>query len=75
MRGREGMGSNVTFAAALVIAGALYIRLRWRRSPRAYWAMIVLSTGYSPPAVARDHPRIPRLARRRGTDSHFISKT
>ena len=40
------MSGNVTLAAALVIAGAIYIRLRWHRSPRAYWAMIALSTGY-----------------------------
>src|SRR5580700_7422746 len=40
------MGANVTLAAALVIAGALYIRLRWRRSPRAFRAMIALSATY-----------------------------
>lgn len=36
----------VVIALALVLAGALYIRLRWRRSPRAYRAMIALSAGY-----------------------------
>lgn len=30
----------------LVVIGALYIRLRWRRSPRAYSAMIALSVVY-----------------------------
>ena len=40
------MGVNVTSAAALVIAGALYIRLRWHRSPRAYRAIIALPAGY-----------------------------
>lgn len=36
----------LVFALALVIVGALYIRVRWRRSPRAYRAMIALSIGY-----------------------------
>jgi hypothetical protein len=40
------MGANVTLAAALVVAGAVYIRLRWHRSPRAYRAMIALAGGY-----------------------------
>jgi hypothetical protein len=31
---------------ALVLGGALYIRLRWRRSPQAYRAMIVLAACY-----------------------------
>src|SRR5271169_6125074 len=33
-------------ALALIVAGALYIRLRWRRSPRAYRAMIALAVCY-----------------------------
>jgi len=33
-------------AVTLAVVGALYIRLRWRRSPRAYRAMIMLCTGY-----------------------------
>ncbi len=33
----------VVIATALIAAGALYIRLRWRRSPQAYRAMIVLA--------------------------------
>jgi hypothetical protein len=36
---------NTVLAAAadLVLIGALYIRLRWRRSPHAYRAMIALA--------------------------------
>ncbi len=33
-------------ALALVLAGGLYIRLRWRRSPQAYRAMIALAACY-----------------------------
>jgi hypothetical protein len=33
-------------AAALVAGGALYMRLRWRRSPQAYRAMIALAVCY-----------------------------
>jgi hypothetical protein len=33
-------------ALALVLAGGLYVRLRWRRSPQAYRAMIVLAASY-----------------------------
>jgi hypothetical protein len=36
----------VIIALALLIVGALYIRMRWRRSPHAYRAMIALSAGY-----------------------------
>jgi hypothetical protein len=37
----------MVFIALLpVAAGALYIRLRWRRAPQAYHAMIVLALGY-----------------------------
>jgi hypothetical protein len=39
-------GSMVFIALLLVIAGALYIHLRWRRAPQAYRAMIVLGLGY-----------------------------
>jgi len=35
----------ILIAVTLTVVGALYIRLRWRRSPRAYWAMIALSIG------------------------------
>jgi hypothetical protein len=34
-------GGVVFIALALVVAGALYIRLRWQRSPQAYRAMTV----------------------------------
>lgn len=40
------MNAAVAAVLALVIAGALYIRVRWRRSPHAYRAMIALSAGY-----------------------------
>ncbi len=40
------MNAAVIVALALVISGALYVHLRWRRSPRAYRAMIGLSIGY-----------------------------
>lgn len=36
----------VVIAAALIAAGALYIRLRWRRSPQAYRAMIAVAVCY-----------------------------
>jgi endonuclease YncB( thermonuclease family) len=36
----------IVFALALVLAGALYIRLRWHRSPRAYRAMLALAACY-----------------------------
>lgn len=36
----------VMISAALIAAGALYIRLRWRRSPQAYWAMIAIAVCY-----------------------------
>lgn len=36
----------VVIAAALIAAGALYIRLRWRRSPQAYRAMIAVAICY-----------------------------
>jgi hypothetical protein len=36
----------VFIALLLLAAGALYIRLRWRRAPQAYRAMIVLALGY-----------------------------
>jgi len=31
---------------ALIVGGTLYIRLRWRRSPQAYRAMIAVAAGY-----------------------------
>ncbi len=40
------MTAAIILAFALVVAGALYIRLRWRRSPHAYRAMIALAVGY-----------------------------
>jgi hypothetical protein len=40
------MNEAVVVALALVVAGGLYIRLRWNRSPRAYRAMIALGAGY-----------------------------
>jgi hypothetical protein len=36
----------VFIALLLVTAGALYIRLRWRRAPQAYRAMIAPALGY-----------------------------
>ncbi len=33
-------------ALALALAGGLYIRLHWRRSPQAYRAMIALAACY-----------------------------
>jgi endonuclease YncB( thermonuclease family) len=33
-------------ALALLVAGVLYIQIRWRRSPHAYKGMIVLAVGY-----------------------------
>ena len=38
--------SAVLVAAALLFGGALYIRLRWRHSPQAFRAMIVLAVCY-----------------------------
>ena len=38
--------SYFAIAAALIAAGALYIRLRWRRSPQAYRAMIAVAVCY-----------------------------
>ncbi len=40
------MKAAVVIAFTLVVSGALYIRLRWHRSPRAFRAMIALSAGY-----------------------------
>src|SRR6266851_491158 len=37
------MNAAIVVSVALVVAGALYIRLRWRRSPQAYRAMIDLA--------------------------------
>jgi hypothetical protein len=39
------MNEAVVMAAALVVAGGLYIRLCWNRSPRAYRPMIAIATG------------------------------
>src|SRR5271170_5100306 len=36
----------IVAALALVLAGALYVWLRWRRSPQAYRAMMVLAACY-----------------------------
>jgi hypothetical protein len=36
----------IVLAVALVASGALYIRLRWRRSPQAYRAMLVIAACY-----------------------------
>src|SRR5712692_9441432 len=38
--------SVILIATALVAGGALYSALRWRRSPRAYRAMIAVAVGY-----------------------------
>ena len=38
--------TSALIALALALGGALYIRLRWRRSPRAYRAMIGLAACY-----------------------------
>jgi endonuclease YncB( thermonuclease family) len=38
--------ASLFIALTLIVIGALYIRVRWRRSPRAYSAMIALSVGY-----------------------------
>lgn len=40
------MNATIATSVALVVTGALYIHLRWRRSPRAYRAMIALAAGY-----------------------------
>ena len=37
---------TLILAALLIAAGGLYIRLRWRRSPRAYRAMLALAVCY-----------------------------
>ena len=65
-------------ALALVLAGGLYVRLRWRRAPQAYRAMIVLAAGYfiagalaggwvmrlvmPPPSAPPSPVAVPRLA-------------
>ncbi len=36
----------IVVAVALIAGGALYIRLRWRRSPQAYRAMLVIAACY-----------------------------
>lgn len=38
--------SAIVIAAVLAVVGALYIRLRWRRSPQAYRAMLGLAACY-----------------------------
>jgi hypothetical protein len=38
--------SAIVIAAALIAGGGLYIRLRWRRSPQAYRAMVALAVCY-----------------------------
>ncbi len=38
--------TSALVALALVLAGAFYIHLRWRRSPQAYRAMIALGVCY-----------------------------
>lgn len=40
------MNAAVVIAIALIAGGVLYIRLRWRRSPRAYRAMFALASCY-----------------------------
>lgn len=40
------MNAAIVAAVALIIIGALYIRLRWWRSPQAYRAMMALAVGY-----------------------------
>jgi len=40
------MNAALAVAVALIIIGALYIHVRWRRSPQAYRAMIVLAGCY-----------------------------
>jgi hypothetical protein len=44
--GVVALSASLVIALTLVVVGALYIRLRWQRSPSAYSAMIVLSVGY-----------------------------
>jgi endonuclease YncB( thermonuclease family) len=39
-------GALAGILAALIVGGAVYLRLRWGRSPRAYRAMIALATCY-----------------------------
>jgi hypothetical protein len=41
------MNAAVALAVALLIGGALYIRQRWHRSPRATHAMLALAGGES----------------------------
>jgi len=38
--------SALILAAAIIVGGALYMRLRWRRAPQAYRAMAVLAVCY-----------------------------
>ena len=40
------MNAAFAVAVALAVIGTLYVHLRWRRSPRAYRAMIVLAISY-----------------------------
>ena len=66
--------SPILIAVLLVAGGALYIRLRWRRSPQAYRAMIAIAAGYGIAGVLigvwamhfispeNDHPDAPRVS-------------
>lgn len=60
------MNEAVVIAVALVVAGGLYIRLRWRRSPRAYRAMIAIAAGYFAVGIVVGawalHPAAPKRA-------------
>lgn len=40
------MNAAIVAALALVVVGAVYISARWRRSPQAHRAMVVLAAGY-----------------------------
>lgn len=40
------MRVTIAAALALIVIGGFYVHLRWRRSPRAYRAMIALAVGY-----------------------------
>ena len=40
-------GTAVAIAALLIAGGALYIRLRWRRSPQPYRAMVSVAAAYA----------------------------
>jgi hypothetical protein len=44
--------STVFIMFVLVIAGALYIRLRWRRAPQAYRAMYFLFLHFPTPIIS-----------------------